>query len=218
MGFTMTDFVVTLGAGLGVAVLLWPRSNPARVPVNNLRAIPSRASVSPSRQFGRWLLNRWRKMPWFRRAIEAKVASALPETIDVLSAVLGAGGTPIQAIEMLADRGPEVIHDPTIKVLTRRNAGAGLAESLELLVAELGSDYRPTVRALVATERDGAPVATLMERLASEARSARRAHSEARARRLPVLLMGPLVLCFLPAVVVGAIVPLLMVSLSDLSF
>jgi hypothetical protein len=56
----------------------------------------------------------------------------------------------------------------------------------------------------------------LLTRLGAEARSARRIQAEIRARRLPVQLLFPLVVCSLPALLVGAVLPLLLLSFRSL--
>lgn len=158
----------------------------------------------------------WRSR--MRRANRQRlIEDALPETIDVLAVVLGAGGTTSSCLTVLAHRGPVAIRSAVEAAQRQRAAGEALVRCLESIVDQLGSSYRPAIRVLVATERDGAPVSVLLERLADESRSARRRHMEARARRLPVLLLGPLVACFLPAVVVGTIVPLVFVSIERLA-
>ncbi len=160
---------------------------------------------------------RWWRGRVDRAARQASIDDALPETIDLLAVVFGAGGTAGRCLEVLANRGPAAIRPAVARARQQRDAGASLSLCLESLVDHLGPSYRPAVRVLVATERDGAPVATLLERLADESRSVRRRQMEARSRRLPVMLLGPLVACFLPAVVVGTIVPLVLVSIERLT-
>lgn len=159
---------------------------------------------------------------WWRARIEQsrqaeRLTEALPETIDLLAVIFGAGGTAGQCLDVLAERGPKAILPAVADSNRRRAAGTPIIKCLDGLADDLGSAYRPAIRVLVATERDGAPVATLLERLADESRSVRRRQMEARARRLPVLLLGPLVGCFLPAVLVGTIVPLVFVSIDRLT-
>ena len=69
---------------------------------------------------------------------------------------------------------------------------------------------------LVASERYGVPLTEGLDRVAREARLERRRRAEERARRLPVLLLFPLVLCVLPAFGLLTVVPLLVGSLPDL--
>jgi hypothetical protein len=55
---------------------------------------------------------------------------------------------------------------------------------------------------------EGAELAVALDRLASDARDLRRRRAEHAARRVPVRLLAPLVLCALPAFVLHALVPL----------
>ena len=69
---------------------------------------------------------------------------------------------------------------------------------------------------LGAADRYGLPLAPALDRLAAEARLARRQQAEAAARELPVRLAAPLVLCTLPSFVLLASVPLLIGTVSSL--
>jgi tight adherence protein C len=85
--------------------------------------------------------------------------------------------------------------------------GTPLVQAVESLTDRAGADARPLVSALVVAAGSGTPVAPALQRLAdAERRRARRA-VEARVRRLPVLLLVPLVTCILPAFVVLTLVP-----------
>lgn len=156
----------------------------------------------------------WR---WHRRSIRARhelaLRAALPDAIDLLSAVLGAGGSVRQAFVVLENQGPEVLRPALRRADDHRSAGVAFAAWSETFLAEAGDDYRPLVRALLATERDGAPIATLLERLAQESRRTRADERDVAAKRLPLLLLGPLALCSLPAVIVGSVIPLVLVAL-----
>ena len=72
---------------------------------------------------------------------------------------------------------------------------------------DLGPAVRPLVTALVSTTRAGAPLAPALQRLADTERRRQRREAETRVRRLPVLLLAPLVGLVLPAFVVLTIVP-----------
>ena len=93
----------------------------------------------------------------------------------------------------------------------RRGVEAGGVLVLGALGDDLGPASRPAIQALVAADRDGAPLGSVLQTLATEARTARRLALEASARALPVRLVFPLVACSLPAVLVGAVLPLLAV-------
>jgi pilus assembly protein TadC len=59
-------------------------------------------------------------------------------------------------------------------------------------------------------------LAPLLERLAADARQMRRRRFDERARRLPVRLAVPLVLCTLPSFALLTVVPLLLAALTSL--
>jgi pilus assembly protein TadC len=62
-------------------------------------------------------------------------------------------------------------------------------------------------RALARAAEGGAPVAAAVSRLADDARRRARADGEAAARRVGVVAVAPLGLCFLPAFVLLGVVP-----------
>ncbi len=151
-----------------------------------------------------------------RAAADRELAAGLGFTIDLISVVLGSGGTIRQAVATVADRGPTVVRPAFATALARAADGELLVDALARSVDELGPAFQPLVSALVSTERDGAPVSGLLERLADDAHQARRWQLEALRKRLPVTLALPLVCCFLPAVVVGAVVPLAVLAFRQL--
>lgn len=145
-----------------------------------------------------------------------RVDGALAEVADLLLVVLGAGASVSQSIEWVATEGPEVVRPAFGAVVERTRSGRTLVWSLSALVDDLSPSYWPLVTALTAALRDGAPTSGLLLRLGDESRSARRRSAERSARALPVQMLFPLVCCSLPAVVVGAVVPLALVAFAQL--
>ena len=96
--------------------------------------------------------------------------------------------------------------------------GVSTAEVLSELQARVGSPIRPLCSALLGSERYGLPLTATLEALSVEARLARQRDAELRSRRLPVLLIFPLVVCVLPAFALLTVVPLLGGGLSSLSW
>jgi tight adherence protein C len=145
-----------------------------------------------------------------------ELAAVLPDVIDLVFVVVGSGGTVTEALWAVELRGPEVVRPHVSKLLESAKAGRPFRQALADLPDALHTAYRPLVSALLTTERDGAPVSLLLARLGDEARDARRRRAEIRARRLPVQLLFPLAICSLPAVFVGAVVPLVLLSFRSL--
>jgi hypothetical protein len=87
--------------------------------------------------------------------------------------------------------------------------GVPLVAAVERMAdrAAAGPELRPLVSTLVVAAGSGTPVGPALQRLADAERRRRRRAVEARIRRLPVLLLLPLVLCVLPAFVLMTLVP-----------
>jgi len=84
---------------------------------------------------------------------------------------------------------------------------AGLVLFGGVLTPELLAELDWFVRALVQSDRLGAPVADTLLSQAEELRTARRLTVEERAMRLPVTILAPTVLCTLPALLLVVLGP-----------
>ena len=141
----------------------------------------------------------------------------MPDAVELLVLCIHAGCSPTQA------------------VVGRRGASAAGRSRPSFADVELGLHRGPIARrrprradapparsgrevasAIAAADRDGTALAPVLDRLAADARAARRRLAEADARRLPVRLTFPLVACTLPAFVLLAIAPAVLGALSTL--
>lgn len=151
-----------------------------------------------------------------RHQRQRKVDAALPDTVGLLVLILHAGATPVAAIRELRTLAPEAVAHGVDAVVHRLDRGQRLADALAELPRVLGPAARPLADGIAAAERDGLPLAPLLERLDADSRSARRRAAEADARRLPVRLSFPLVLCTLPSFLLLGIVPVLAGALESI--
>jgi hypothetical protein len=127
---------------------------------------------------------------------------------------LGAGATPVEAVDVVAEWGSPPIATPFRSVQERVALGSSFAQAIGELATE-SPPLAPTARALLAAYH-GAPVEALVVRLADDARQAIRRTGELRARRMPVLLLFPLVFLVLPAFVLLSVAPALLAGLGAL--
>ncbi|MEM8924187.1 MAG: type II secretion system F family protein [Actinomycetota bacterium] len=139
-------------------------------------------------------------------------AAALPLAIEICVVVLGAGGTISDSVRALAANGPPPVRGPSVAAVRQAESGRPFDTCLRAWRAELGPSYQPLTGALLLAWEQGGTVGALLDRLAAEAATARRRQGDLRVRRLPVALLVPLVGCSLPAVVIGALLPLALVS------
>jgi tight adherence protein C len=128
-----------------------------------------------------------------------------------------AGGLTVRlAMASVARWAPEPVGAAFGRAVRAIELGRSTADALEEVAEDLGPPARPLVDVLLASERYGVPLGESLDRIAREARLERRRRGEERARRVPVLLLFPLVLCVLPAFALLTVVPLLVGSLPDL--
>jgi tight adherence protein C len=149
------------------------------------------------------------------RARERAVRAALPDTVDLFRLAIGSGLSVRQAVEAVADRAPAPVDAALAEVVRRVGLGERLGDALDAL-DPLGDAALPLAAALRAAARHGAPLGDALERVVADARVLRRRRAEEDARRLPVQMLFPLVLCVLPAFGLLAVVPLLLASLRSL--
>lgn len=147
---------------------------------------------------------------------QASVVKALPEVVDLLLVGVGAGLTPRETLQRCQAWLPDPFATAVDSALARAAAGATFADALDRAMTPLGDRVRPLVAALNAGERDGTMLAGGLLRVSDEARRRRRVAAQERARRVPVAMLGPLLLCVLPSFALLTLVPLVLGSLSDL--
>ena len=220
-------WVTVIGAG---AFLFRPHTQIARAAANlpHVRVtIPVAAVVSLGLVIVRW--------PWAaplavvaaavlapigsmrsRRQVDRRVGTELPEVIDLLRVCAEGGMTVRLSLETVAELSPAVITAHLSSAIRAATAGAALGDSLDDCTVGLGPLVRPLVSVLTASERYGVPIVASLDRLSAEARAEERRRGEAAARKVPVRLLFPLVLCILPAFALLTVAPLIAGGLESL--
>jgi tight adherence protein C len=149
----------------------------------------------------------------------ARRVAALPDLVDMIRLCVASGCTPYGALIVLGSlplRANDVLGPLLVDAAAELEAGAVVSEVLEQFQAVVGEAARPMCSALRSSAESGIPIAETLDLLAREARRSRKAQADVAAKRLPVLLLFPLITCILPAFALLAIVPLLGGALSAL--
>lgn len=154
-----------------------------------------------------WALPAARARRAERRRLAA-LAADLPDVVDLLVLGVSSGLTVHLAVARVAARAPGPLAEELARVMHEVGLGRRLSDALDDLPVRAGEPMRPVVAALVASERYGAPLVAGLERLADEVRRDRRRRAEEAARKVPVKLLFPLVLCTLPAFGLLTVAPL----------
>jgi pilus assembly protein TadC len=152
-----------------------------------------------------------------RRAPTDDIEAALPAVVDLLALAVSSGCTGPAAVRLVAPRTTGATGVAMRLVVARCDAGERLIDALDALPARLGDAMLPLVDVLATALRDGGAIGDALQRLAADGRRARRARAHERARRLPVLLLFPLVCCILPAFVLLTVLPLLAGALGSVT-
>lgn len=154
---------------------------------------------------------------WRDHQRRCAVAAAVPDLVD-LFVVSASAGLPVAAsLAVVAPRAPSVTAPFVAGAARRFQRGVPLQDCLADLAAELGTAGQPLTDALAQAAASGVPLVPLLDAVAATTRDQRRRRAQEVARRLPVTMLFPLVACTLPAAVLLAVVPVLLVSLAALS-
>jgi len=159
---------------------------------------------------------------WIRRIVRRasserdQVAGQLADVVDLCTLAVGAGLNLHLALRAVASRAPPAWSAALAATVESIDRGQLVGDALDALPVVLGDASRPLARALSSSERYGTPLLPALERLAADARLDRRRRAEEAARRVPVKLLFPLVLCVLPAFGLLTVAPLLAGALDAL--
>jgi Flp pilus assembly protein TadB len=148
-----------------------------------------------------------------RRAYRAGAEAAIPELLDLVAVSVTAGLTPRLAL----DRAGSALSGPLATELESARRAVELGESWAAVLRRVEGrlslrDLRRLSSTLEQSSRLGSPVADRLRGLAREVRAERRVNEEERARRAPVAMLFPLVFLILPAFVLAAVVPTILVA------
>lgn len=161
-------------------------------------------------------IRRWAAQRRKRRRAARRLASALPDAVDLFLLCGGAGISLPLALPLVAARAPEPVRAALESAERAVAAGSARSDALVDHLAGLGDQAAGLAHILVDHLRYGVPLEAGLERIAFELRLARRRLAEEEARRLPVRLLAPLLLCVLPAFVLLTVAPLLVAALRSL--
>lgn len=147
------------------------------------------------------------------RAGHRGAEALIPELLDLVAVSVTAGLTPRLAL----DRAGSALTGPLAYELEEARRSVELGESWSMALRRRAErlDLRDLGRLSSTLDRSarlGAPVAERLRALAREVRAERRSREEERARRAPVVMMFPLVFLILPAFVLAAVVPTILVA------
>ncbi len=141
-----------------------------------------------------------------RHRRERLVAQA-PEVVDLLAACLASGAPVDAAAQAVADAVGEPVAEPLRGLVASLRLGADPAVAWRTLTQTPG--LRPMAVAVARSVDSGAPLATVLPRVADDLRRRARAEVQVAAEQAGVRAVAPLAACFLPAFLLLGVVPVI---------
>ena len=158
---------------------------------------------------------------WLRRTLTARhraIQRALPFVLDLLTLSVEAGMDFMSALQRNCEhRKLDPLNEELIRMIReiqigipRRTALRNMAQRVDL------ADLRSVANALIQADELGVSIATILRIQSDQMRSRRFDRAEKLANEAPVKMLGPLMLCIFPAVLVILIGPILQQTLKSL--
>ncbi|BCJ71821.1 hypothetical protein CS0771_13650 [Catellatospora sp. IY07-71] len=139
---------------------------------------------------------------------QQEIRRQLPDALDLLTLSVEAGLGFDSALVQVAQTMPGALSREFARVLQEMQMGRRRAEALRDLAARTSVPELKTIAtSLVQAGELGIPIAGVLREQARQMRIKRRQRAEEQARKLPVKIIFPLILCLFPAVFIVVIGP-----------
>lgn len=140
----------------------------------------------------------------------------LPELATLFAIGVRSGLPLVQVCATVQQVALEPFRSAFVRIDARHRHGDPLAEAIQDELGQLSGGADGLASLLRAHVDDGAAVSDALFELAESARQAHRRRAEAEARRLPVRMLVPLIVCVLPAFMALTVAPVIIESLRSL--
>ncbi len=148
---------------------------------------------------------------------ERMLRREFPVLVDLLGVAVQSGRTLIHSIEFVCADHQGELHQRLLHCARSIETGTRFVDALQQLVIPGSGDHLSTlVATLISAERYGVSLPLALHELAGDVRDLRRRQGESEARRVPIRMLGPLILLLLPSFALLTVAPLLASGLSSL--
>lgn len=151
-----------------------------------------------------------------RARLASAVARELPGFVDLYAVGVHAGLGSGAIIDVIARRVGGVVATELSEAVTLQRLGRPWSELLPAVIARLGAGSRPFLEAIEAYETSGVAIAESLLEIGQSLRDDQRRTAEAAARRLPVQMLFPLIVCVLPAFLLLTVAPIVVEAFGTL--
>ena len=141
-----------------------------------------------------------------KRSLE--LDQTLPDAIDILNLCVESGLTFQASMAQVSSILEGPISDEFARVLRQMQLGQSLIASLQDLSARNNNDdLSRFVSVIIQADKLGIPISTVLHEQAREMRSKRRDRAREQAQKVPVKILMPVMLCFLPGIFIVILGP-----------
>ena len=139
---------------------------------------------------------------------QARIASAMPDAMDMLTVCVEAGLGFDAALAQVARNTEGPLAAEFARALQEMQIGAARTQVLRAIVDRTSvTELRAFISALIQAAELGVPVARVLREQAKEMRVRRRQRAEEKAQKVPVKILFPLIFCLFPALFVVILGP-----------
>jgi len=150
--------------------------------------------------------------------IAEEIQHSLPEAVDMLSMCVDTGLSFQQSLRKVSDNQETLIGNEFARVLSEIELGTSRSEALTNMAQRLqADDVNRFVTALIQVDRLGIPVSSVLKEQVAEMRSKNRERAREQAQKVPIKILGPIMLCFLPCVLIIVLGPTVLSLIKALS-
>ena len=129
------------------------------------------------------------------------LADTLPDAIDMLQMCVSAGLAFPAALSKVADTQKGPVAEEFARVTAEVQLGQSRSDALAAMAERTQEEHiQKFVSAMMQVDRFGIPVGNVLTEQSKEMRSARRERARERGQKVPVKILAPIMLCFLPTV------------------
>jgi len=138
----------------------------------------------------------------------AKFAESLPDSIDLLTMCVNAGLSFSAALVKVSEIQKGPVPEEFMRVRTEVQLGKERDDALREMANRLKIDALTNfVNSVAQVDRFGIPVSAALQQQSIELRADRKARGREKAQKVPVKILGPVMLCFLPCVLLIVLGP-----------
>jgi len=146
------------------------------------------------------------------------ISEKLPEAIDLLSMCVSSGLAFSNALAKVSEMQKGPVSEEFMRVNTQVQIGQARSEALKEMAERTGSKPMLSfVNAVVQVDRYGIPISGALREQAIEMRAERRSLAREKGQKVPIKILGPIMICFLPCVVIIVLAPAIIGIITGLS-